>query len=126
MDLTKGHAERVGWRDLAAEPFRIFFPAAVAVGLVGVALWPLYALKVADFYPGVSHARLMAHGFFGGFIVGFLGTALLRMLSSFPLTAGEAGVSLALYLTMAGAYARAKIVLGDELFLVWLGFFALG
>jgi hypothetical protein len=27
---------------------------------------------------------------------------------------------------MAGAYARAKIVLGDELFLVWLGVFALG
>ena len=114
------------WRDLAAEPFRIFFPAAVAVGLVGVALWPLYALKVADFYPGVSHARLMAHGFFGGFIVGFLGTALPRMLSSFPLTAGEAGVSLALYLTMAAAYAQFKIVPGDELFLVWLGFFALG
>jgi hypothetical protein len=126
MDLTKGQAGRVGWRDVAAEPFRIFFPAAVGVGLVGVGLWPLYALKVTDFYPGVSHARLMACGFFGGFIVGFLGTALPRMLSSFALTAGEAGLSLGLYLTMAGAYARSKIVLGDELFLVWLGFFALG
>jgi uncharacterized protein involved in response to NO len=126
MDLTKGRARRVGWRDLAAEPFRIFFPAAVGVGLVGVGLWPLYALKVTVFYPGVIHARLMVCGFFGGFIVGFLGTALPRMLSSFPLTAGEAGLSLGLYLTMAGAYARAKIVLGDELFLVWLGFFALG
>jgi uncharacterized protein involved in response to NO len=126
MDWTKNRAKRAGWRDLAAEPFRIFFPAAVVVGLVGVSLWPLYALKVADFYPGVSHARLMACGFFGGFIVGFLGTALPRMLSSFPLTAGEAAVSLGLYLTMAAAYARSKIVLGDKLVLVWLGFFALG
>lgn len=126
MDMTKALAVRVGWRDLAAEPFRIFFPAAVAVGLTGVGLWPLYALKVTEFYPGVSHARLMAYGFFGGFIVGFLGTALPRMLSSFALTAGEAALSLGLYLTMAGAYARSKIVLGDELFLFWLGFFALG
>lgn len=126
MDLTEAQAGRVGWRDLAAEPFRIFFPAAVGVGLVGVGLWPLYALKMTDYYPGVSHARLMAYGFFGGFIVGFLGTALPRMLSSFALTAGEAGLSLGLYLTMAGAYMRSKTVLGDELFLVWVGFFALG
>lgn len=122
MTLTKAH---IGWRDLAAEPFRVFFPAAVGVGLLGVGLWPLYALKVTDFYPGVCHARLMAYGFFGGFIIGFLGTALPRMLSSFALTMGEMALSLALYLTMAVAYARGKIVLGDKLFLVWLGFFAL-
>ena len=85
MDSINSRATRVGWRDLAAEPFRIFFPAAVAVGLAGVSLWPLYALKLADFYPGTSHARLMACGFFGGFIVGFLGTALPRMLSWYPL-----------------------------------------
>jgi uncharacterized protein involved in response to NO len=126
MDSINSRATRVGWRDLAAEPFRIFFPAAVAVGLAGVSLWPLYALKLADFYPGTSHARLMACGFFGGFIVGFLGTALPRMLSSFPLTMGETAVSLGLYLTMAAAYALSKIVLGDKLFLAWLGFFALG
>jgi hypothetical protein len=126
MESTNKRMIRVGWRGMAAEPFRIFFPAAVAVGLAGVGLWPLYALKVTDFYPGTSHARLMACGFFGGFIVGFLGTALPRMLSSFAWTAGEAAVSLALYLTMAAAYARSKIVLGDELFLVWLGLFALG
>ncbi|MGD0814141.1 MAG: NnrS family protein [Verrucomicrobiota bacterium] len=126
MDSTNSRAARVGWRDLAAEPFRIFFPAAVAVGLAGVSLWPLYSLKLADFYPGTSHARLMACGFFGGFIVGFLGTALPRMLSSLPLTVGETAVSLGLFLTMAAAYARSKIVLGDKLFLAWLGFFALG
>jgi len=126
MSMTKDDAQRVGWRDLTAEPYRIFFPAAVGAGLVGVSLWPLYAMKVTDFYPGVSHARLMAHGFFGGFIVGFLGTALPRMLSSFALTAWETGLSLGLYLTMAAAYARSRIVPGDELFLVWLGVFALG
>ena len=60
MNVTNGQAGRANWRDFAVEPFRIFFPAAVAVGLAGVSLWPLYALKVSDFYPGSSHARLMA------------------------------------------------------------------
>ncbi len=126
MDSMKTPASRIGWRDFSAEPYRIFFPAAVLVGLLGVSLWPLYALQVTQSYSGISHARLMANGFFGGFIIGFLGTALPRMLSAFALTAGEAAVSLALYLAMAAAYARSMIVGGDELFLVWLGFFALG
>jgi uncharacterized protein involved in response to NO len=125
MDSTP-HGDRLSWRDWVAEPFRFFFPLAVMAGMAGVGLWPLYALHMTEFYPGVSHARLMACGFFGGFIVGFLGTALPRMLSSFPLTAGEALLSLGLYLSMVAAFLRSKIVLGDEVFLAWLGLFALG
>ncbi|HWD17883.1 MAG TPA: NnrS family protein, partial [Verrucomicrobiae bacterium] len=90
-----------------------------------VALWPLYVLHVTEFYPGQMHARLMANGFFGGFILGFVGTALPRMLSSFPLTLWEMGLLLVIYLTMAAAYFRAKIVWGDWLFLGMLGWFAL-
>jgi len=66
--------------DFAREPFRIFFPAAILAGIAGVSLWPLYFLHVTETYPGVSHARIMACGFFGGFIFGFLGTAMPRML----------------------------------------------
>jgi len=116
--------KRITLRDLAEEPFRVFFPAAVAVGLAGVSVWPLYAAHVTDFYPGQIHARLMASGFFGGFIIGFLGTALPRMLSASSLTIWEAAALLAVYVAMAAEYLRAKIVAGDWLFLGLLALFA--
>lgn len=77
---------RLGWRDLVGEPFRLFFPLGTVAGLAGVMLWPLHFLGVGE-YPGVGHARLMAHGFLGSFICGFLATAVPRMLGAGPLSA---------------------------------------
>ncbi|MGZ4965036.1 MAG: NnrS family protein [Limisphaerales bacterium] len=111
---------RISMRELAAEPFRLFFPLAVLVGLAGVSLWPLHFGGVMKLYPGLSHARLMAYGLFGGFIFGFLGTAMPRMLSVRPFTVLEAFLLVLVYLAMAGAYFFAKIPLGDELFLAVL------
>src|SRR5262245_10921453 len=59
---------RIQLSDMGREPFRIFFPAGVLSGIVGVSLWPLYFLKLTSLYPGQSHARIMAYGLFGGFI----------------------------------------------------------
>ena len=70
--------------DLRAEPFRMFFPLGVFLGLVGVAIWPLYFGGFLEMYPGTGHTRLMGQGFFGAFIFGFLGTALPRMISAKP------------------------------------------
>jgi uncharacterized protein involved in response to NO len=72
-------AKRATKVDFGTEPFRLFFPAGVLAGLLGVALWPLHFGGYVAFYPGQVHARLMAFGFFGAFILGFLGTALPRM-----------------------------------------------
>ncbi|HEX9256014.1 MAG TPA: NnrS family protein, partial [Candidatus Angelobacter sp.] len=74
-------ANRITLDDLGREPFRVFFPEGVFAGILGVALWPLYFTGVSSFYPGQAHARIMAYGLFGGFIFGFLGTAMPRMLS---------------------------------------------
>ena len=52
----------------AREPFRLFFPFAVLAGIVGVALWPLHFWGMVEWYPGQTHARIMAYGLFGGFI----------------------------------------------------------
>jgi len=62
---------RISWRELAAEPFRLFFPAAILAAVLGVASWPLHFAGLLANYPGGSHARLMTHGFFGGLILGF-------------------------------------------------------
>jgi uncharacterized protein involved in response to NO len=111
--------------DLAREPFRIFFPAAVLAGILGVALWPIYFTHLTQFYPGTSHPRIMAFGFFGGFILGFLGTAMPRMLSTNPLRLREAFSLLFLHLAMVGAFLAGNIVLGDILFLALLCLFAI-
>jgi uncharacterized protein involved in response to NO len=92
----------------------------VAVGIAGVALWPLYFSGTISFYPGMSHARLMAYGFFGGFIVGFLGTAFPRMLGAAPLQPFETAVLLVLYVAMVAVILAAKTTLGDGLFVLLL------
>ena len=110
-------SRRISFDDISAEPFRIFFPAAVLAGLVGVALWPLHFAGMVPFYPGTSHARLLGHGFFGGFIFGFLGTALPRLLSAKPLNRPEVSLCFALYLAMIAAHGLGKTGIGDWLLL---------
>jgi uncharacterized protein involved in response to NO len=107
-------------KELAAEPFRIFFPAAVVAGIIGVSLWPLHFAGVAKLYPGLSHARIMAYGLFGGLVFGFLGTAMPRMLSTAAFNRLEVFVLLSVYIAMNTLYATARIVYGDASFLLLL------
>ena len=87
--MHNGPDRRISFVDLGHEPFRIFFPAGVLAGITGVALWPLYFGGVTQMYPGIGHARIMACGLFGAFILGFLGAAMPRMLSTKPLRPTE-------------------------------------
>jgi uncharacterized protein involved in response to NO len=111
---------RATLRDLAREPFRIFFPAGVLAGIAGVALWPLHLLGVMESYPGLIHARIMACGLFGGFIFGFLGTAVPRMLSAKPLRVVEVAILFTFYIAMVLVFAFSQPHLGDALFLLLL------
>ncbi len=101
---------------LCQEPFRVFFPAAVLAGIVGVLLWPLMLSGWMTDYPGPRHARLMIQGFFGGFIFGFLGTSLPRLLETRPLSAAEVFPLLALFLANLTAHTLGATRLGDALF----------
>ncbi len=114
---------RISFMDLGREPFRIFFPAGVLAGIVGVSLWPLYFAHVLEFYPGLGHARIMAYGLFGGFIFGFLGTAMPRMLSANPVRVVEVIPLVLLHTAMVASFAATKVFVGDVLFLVLLAAF---
>ncbi len=125
-DMAADTARRSAFADVGKERCRVFFPEAVLGGVVGVALWPLYFGGFTQFYPGQAHARIMAYGLFGGFIFGFLGTAMPRLLSLPPLGTRNVLLLLALHLTMVLAFAAQKILWGDVLFLsVLLLFLAL-
>jgi uncharacterized protein involved in response to NO len=100
-----------------AEPFRLFFPIATLLGLSGVSLWPLFFTGLHKFYPGLMHARLMIEGFLAGFILGFLGTALPRLLSAPPLSRRELWTLASLYLLTAGLHIGEQPLAGDLAFI---------
>jgi uncharacterized protein involved in response to NO len=110
-------------RLLTEEPFRIFFPLGILVSVVGVCLWPLLYFGWLPYYPGVSHTRLMMGGFIGAFALGFLGTALPRMMTAPHLRGWELLVLLAAYLVAMVAYGCNQGLLGDAALLFLLAFF---
>lgn len=108
----------------AEEPFRLFFPLATLLGISGVSLWPLFFTGLHKFYPGIMHSRLMIQGFLGGYIIGFLGTAMPRLLSARPLRGWEVWPLCGLYLLAAGLHIGHQVFAGDIAFATVLVLFA--
>jgi uncharacterized protein involved in response to NO len=106
-----------------AEPFRIFFPAGILIGIAGVALWPAYYAGFVITYPGTGHARLMIEGFMASFIIGFLGTAGPRITSTSPFSRREVLALLTFDLLAAGLHFGNAHRSGDVLFLIFIAFF---
>jgi uncharacterized protein involved in response to NO len=62
----------------ATDPYRVFFPLGLALGLAGVSVWPLYYFGVTEGYSGRTHAFVQICGFLYSFAAGFLLTAIPR------------------------------------------------
>src|SRR5215467_1152664 len=103
-----------------AEPFRIFFPLGLLLGVTGVALWPLFVWHVITFYPAQAHVRLMIEGLMGSFIIGFLATAGPRLLDASPLGAPETSALFALQIASALLHLIQRQTAGDIVFLTLL------
>ncbi len=99
--------------DLWGEPFRIFFPLALLAGILGVLVWPLVLNGWMERAPGEIHTRLMTLGLFGGFIAGFLGTSLPRLLKTPPFRAAETLPLCCLFIAAVGLYFLGEIAWGD-------------
>lgn len=108
------------WKLALEEPFRWFFPMGVGMAILGVGLWPLYHFGIWENYPGFSHARLMSAGFFGAFIIGFLGTAVPRMLTAPKLRPLEVVLLAGFHLLACLFYGFGWLAYGDGAFLVTL------
>lgn len=107
------------------EPFRIFFPLGLFVGIVGLSLWPLYFWKILPIYPAFIHSRFMVEGFMAAFIFGFLGTAGPRLLNAPHFSKTELSSMLALYFATLGGHLMGSRWLGDAFFLALLLFFSM-
>lgn len=100
----------------AEEPYRLFLPAGLLVGLYGVTLWPLWVWGGLEVYPGVLHARLMVMGMLGAFVIGFLGTAMPRMIGVRPFGVGSVLVVGFAWVFSVVAHGLSIYWLGDLLF----------
>src|ERR1043166_2451893 len=109
--------------DFFAEPFRLFFPTGILIGIGGVALWPAYFGSLVITYPGTAHARLMIEGFMASFVIGFLGTAGPRMTSTLPFSRLEVVALFTLDLLAAGLHFGNAHRTGDLLFVMCIAFF---
>ena len=103
------------------EPYRLLFPLGIVIGILGVAMWPLfYSGWISLPYPVPHHAHLMIQGFFGSFVFGFLGTAMPRMLTAPKLKVGEVCYIIALLCLTAGCHLAGNTRFGDGSFLLLL------
>lgn len=109
------------WQLIAAgEPFRLLFPIGTLLGLIGIGLWPVFVWLGMDAYPGIIHARIMICGFLTAFVIGFLGTALPRLLDVPRFTGHNAVIFAVLVCGSTTAYLFGGVLLGDCLFLLTL------
>lgn len=121
----KSTCERPPYFDLvrAGEPFRLLFPLGTLLGLCGVLLWPLYALGWIEAYPAAAHNRIMIQGFMSAFVVGFLGTALPRLLEVPRFSLVHAGVFSAAFALLTGLHLSGLSLAGDAAYFVVFGAF---
>ena len=110
----------------AGEPFRLLFPLGAAIGIFGVLLWPLYVWKVIDIYPGQLHARIMIEGFLACFVIGFLGTALPRLLGVPRMTIWETLGFASGLLGITFLHYTEQSFLGDQVFFFTLTVLVIG
>lgn len=112
------------WRLVnAGEPFRLLFPLGALLGIVGVAVWPLHVWGVAPDYPGQIHARIMIECFLTAFVIGFLGTALPRVLDVPRLGLAVSGVLGVALILSASMHLTGHGLWGDIMFVATLGAF---
>jgi len=114
---------------IAEEPYRIFFPFALLAGILGAMLWPLFYaggiegfpdIFTLTFYPNLAHAHLMIEGFVGGFAVGFLGTAMPKMMMAKSLHPWQVFSMLGLHISYCTFHLLGYTRVGDALFVLMM------
>jgi uncharacterized protein involved in response to NO len=100
---------------LRREPYRLFFPLGLVLGIAGVVPWILFGRGLIHTWPGLSHSLVMSQGFFVSVAIGFLGTMLPRRTGTAPLPGALIGaLALAAVLSsgalLAGAVGVAQVI----------------
>ena len=98
------------------DPYRIFFPLGIALGVTGVAMWPLYYFAFIASYSGRVHAYVQTDGFLYAFIAGFLLTAIPRFTGTEPPSRRTQYVLAAMLVSCAVAFELWSFAVTNALF----------
>jgi uncharacterized protein involved in response to NO len=98
---------------LRAEPFRLFFPLALVLGVTGVAHWVLYTTGAIGSYLARFHAVTQTQSFLVAFAAGFLLTAVPKRTRTSPASWIEIGALFALLPVVSLATLFEAPVLGQ-------------
>ena len=102
------------------EPYRLFFPLGILIGMFGVSHWLLFALGWTQSYSGAFHSSIQMQGYMSCFIIGFLLTAMPRFASAPSASKWELFSFLFLTLGIAVFLQMSWFVAADVLFVCWL------
>jgi uncharacterized protein involved in response to NO len=100
-----------------SDPYRVFFPLGVVLGIAGVSIWLLYWLGLTAGYSGRAHAFVQIEGFLYSFIAGFLLTAVPRFTGTTPPSRPLQYLLAAAVLASSVAFEVQAFALGHALFL---------
>ncbi len=102
--LIKMDKRKTFWQLIdAGEPYRLLFPLGTLLGIIGVMLWPAH-VWLALAWPSEPHAGIMLQGFLSAFIIGFLGTALPRLLEVSQMRLAETALYAASLVVVCGLH----------------------
>ncbi|MBI4971090.1 MAG: NnrS family protein [Candidatus Omnitrophica bacterium] len=102
------------------EPYRLFFPLGIVIGMFGVSHWLFFALGVTKSCSGIFHASIQMQGYMSCFIIGFLMTAMPRFAAAPHATKGELFSFLTLTLGITVFLTLAWYVAAYACFVLWL------
>jgi uncharacterized protein involved in response to NO len=115
------------WATLPSNPFRLFFPAGLLFGVIGVGHWVLWSAGWNIPNVALVHASLQAQGFLASFVIGFLMTAFPRFTGTWPAARLELAVMFAALFSFFIALLRHDWIAAQLFFLAAmldLAFFA--
>src|SRR5512138_691735 len=107
------------WR---AEPYRVLFAEAFALGWAGVLVWILHAAGAVTAYRSEYHALTQVEGFLGCIAVGFLLTFIPRRTGGPPASGAEIALAAVLPVAVAIAAWSGAILVSQ---VAWLALVAL-
>ncbi len=64
------------------DPFRLFFPLGILMGVLGVGHWAFYTIGWTKSYSGFYHSTIQMQAYMASFVIGFLLTSLPRFASA--------------------------------------------
>lgn len=105
---------------ICREPFRLFFPLGILMGVVGVSPWLFYFLGWSKTYTGFFHSSMQVLVYMNCFITGFLTTALPRFTGTAHAKGREILIFLILLLGIMSFLNAGAWVWAEACYIIWL------